>query len=58
MPGTKGRAPNSPNRGSKITTRKMKSGPNKGVTMRMREFIGPDGEKHSAPAPKPRKKSK
>ena len=52
MPGTKNPKPNNPNRGSKIVTRRLKSGPNKGQTKKMREFIGPDGEKHSTPVGK------
>jgi hypothetical protein len=49
---SKGVAGNNPNRGSKIVTRKRKSGPNKGKSRRMREFTDVHGKKHSAPATK------
>jgi len=38
--------------GSKIVTRKVKQGTNKGKTRRLREYRDRDGVKHSAPAPK------
>ena len=47
-----GMLPNNPKKGSKIVTRKVKQGTNKGKTGRLREYRDRDGVKHSAPAPK------